>query len=748
MRARDSMPVFSKGLSGLWSGYFPARYSGCGSCRLSLAKKVNRTHFARMNKPLQNPLASSTCPHDCPSVCALKIELDGEERIKRIKGAEENTYTAGVICAKVARYGERIHHPARLTKSYRRIGEKGTGDFQEIAFGDALDLVAEALQLATQKHGTEAVWPYYFAGTMGLVHRDVINRLRHQMKYSGQHSTICTTPAWAGYVAGTGRLGGVDPREMAEADCVVIWGTNPVATQVNVMTHAVRARKERGAAIVVVDIYESGTMKQADRKVILRPGTDGALAAAIMHVLFRDGFADRDYLARHTDDPVGLEAHLQSRTPAWAAAITGLEESEIVSLAHLIGRTKRTYFRLGYGMTRQQNGVSTMHAITSIAAVTGAWAHPGGGAFHSNSGSYPMSSAAVTGTALIDPCIRSLDQSRIGAVLTGETADLYGGPPVAALFIQNTNPMVVAPDLGKVRQGFQRTDLFTCVHEQFMTETALMADIVLPATMFTEHDDIYRSGGHTHLSIGPKVMTPPPGCHSNYEVISGLARRLGLDDPFYDLEAKDHADGIARSTGRTDWNALLRNPWLDLLDDRDAGHFAKGFDWPDGKYRFRAAYQDIAPAYKSPARMGLLGDHAAMPVFPDHWEVNETADQEHPFRLATSPARQFLNTSFTETPTSIAREGRPTLLIHAEDATALFIAEGDAVAIGNQQGVVELHASLVQGQRRGTLIAEGIWPNKAHRNGEGINTLITARPIAPFGGASFHDCKVWLKRIT
>ncbi|MEO1066456.1 MAG: molybdopterin oxidoreductase family protein [Pseudomonadota bacterium] len=699
-----------------------------------------------MNKPVIAATASSTCPHDCPSTCGLKIDLDEKGRMLRVRGAEENSYTAGVICAKVARYAERVHHPDRLTKSYRRIGDKGSGDFQEIDTEDALDEVAEAFLKAQRHYGSETIWPYYFAGTMGLVQRDCINRLRHMMRYSSQHSTICTTQTWAGYVVGTGKLGGVDPREMAQSDVVVIWGTNPVVTQVNVMTHAIRARKERGAKIVVVDIYESGTMKQADVKLIVKPGTDAALACAVMHVLFKEGYADWPYLEKYTDDPKSLEAFLESKSPQWAARVTGLSVEEITAFARLIGQNKRSYLRLGYGMTRQQNGAVTMHAITSIAAVTGAWLHEGGGAFHSNSGSYPVNNSYAQGLEFKDTAIRSLDQSRIGAILCGEEADLYGGPPVTGLFIQNTNPVVVAPDQRKVKAGFARNDLFTCVHEQFMTETAQMADIVLPATMFTEHDDIYRAGGHTHLSLGPKVMEPPEGCRSNYEVIVGLAKRLGISEPAFDLTAADHVNEIIATSPADDFDAMVKDPWYDVSDHLP-NHFVDGFGWPDGKFRFKADWDDIPAMFKSPATMGKFGRHEELPEFPDYWPVNETTDEVHPFKLATSPARQFLNTSFTETPTSAGRERRPTLLIRADDADANGIADGDAVIIGNEQGEVHLHAKIFEGLTAGTIIAEGIWPNKAHATGEGINTLITAKAIAPFGGASFHDCRVWLKKV-
>src|SRR5918993_907498 len=337
-----------------------------------------------MNQHARIDIRHSTCPHDCPSACALDIEVIDGSSIGRVRGSKLQTYTAGVVFAKVARYAERIHHPDRPLYPMRRTGPKGSGQFARISWDDALDEIAARFDRAEREFGAQSVWPYYYAGTMGLVMRDGINRLAHVKKYSRFYSTICTNMAWTGYIAGTGKLAGPDPREMAQSDCVVIWGTNPVHTQVNVMTHAMRARKERGAKIVAVDVYMNATMKQADMALLVRPGTDGALACAVMHVLFRDGYADWDYLERYTDAPRELEAHLRTRDPEWASRITGLSAAEIEAFAKLIGTTKKTFFRLGYGFGRQRNGAANMHAAASIAAVTGAWQYEGGGAFHNN----------------------------------------------------------------------------------------------------------------------------------------------------------------------------------------------------------------------------------------------------------------------------------------------------------------------------------------------------------------------------
>ncbi|MGK8638118.1 molybdopterin oxidoreductase family protein [Brucella anthropi] len=690
----------------------------------------------------------SACPHDCPSTCALDVEILDERTIGRVRGAKDNSYTAGVICAKVARYAERVHHPDRLKHPLVRAGAKGAGQWQEASWEAALDLIAERFLKAEHEFGSESVWPYYYAGTMGLVQRDSINRLRFAKRYSNQFDSFCTNMAWTGYFAGTGSLTGPDPREMAKADVVVIWGTNAAATQVNVMTHAVRARKERGAKIVVIDVYANATVRQADMGIVLKPGTDGAFACAVMHVLFRDGLADWDYLERYTDDPKGLEAHLQTRTPEWAAAITGLSVEEIEAFAHLVGKTKRTYFRLGYGFTRQRNGAVNMHAASSIACVTGAFLYEGGGAFHSNSGIFKMDKREIEGRAMQDVGLRFLDQSKIGRILTGDSEALYGGPPVMAMLIQNTNPMNVTPEQRLVRKGFAREDLFVAVHEQFMTDTAKMADVVLPATTFLEHDDIYRGGGQQHVVLGPKLIEPLADARPNIFVINELAKRLGVAHlPGFDLDERTLIDNMNANSDLPQFDELKEKRFVDLQPPFEEAHYINGFKWPDGKFRFRPDWTGSPSPNKPPEVMGLQGPFQSIPEFPDHWEVIETADAEHPFRMTTSPAHNFLNSTFAETPTSLAKEIRPELLIHPDDAAELGIENGERIEIGNHRGELVLHAVLRAGQKRGVVVSEGIFPNSTFERGEGINILIGAEPAAPYGGLAVHDTKIWIRKI-
>lgn len=683
----------------------------------------------------------SVCPHDCPSACALEVELLDEHTIGRVRGAKDNSYTLGVICEKVGRYAERIHHPDRLLHPLKRKGAKGEGQWQRLSWDDAMGEVAQAFLKAEERYGALSVWPYYYAGTMGLVMRDGINRLRHAKKYSGMYDTFCVALSWPGYLAGCGRMTGSDPREMQKSDLVVIWGTNPVNTQVNVMTHAALARKTRGAKIACVDVYETGTMKQADVKMIIRPGTDGALACAVMHVLFRDGYADRAYLEKYTDVPREFEAHLKTRSPEWAAAICGCPASEIEAFARLIGETKRTYLRIGYGFTRSRNGSVNMHAVTAIAAVTGAWQYEGGGAFHSNSGMYKWNKTLIEGLDCRDPTIRQLDQSRIGPVLLNDPYDLAGGPPVTAMIVQNTNPASVAPDQTKVRQGLRREDLFLCVHEQFMTETAQLADIVLPATMFLEHDDIYQGGGHQHIMLGARLVEPPGECRNNHEVISDLARRVGASHQGFDMSPRELIDWTLRNSNRPDLASLEQDTWIDVQQDFESAHFLNGFGHADGKFRFKPDWK----AARFKAGIGPYGPVDDMPAMPDHWGVIEEATETYPFRLATSPARTFLNSTFNETPSSRKREGRPTVFVHPDDLAAQGLKDGDKVRLGSARGVVTLHAKVMDGIRRGVLIAESIWPNDAFEDGKGINTLTGCDQPAPAAGGAFHDNRVWLK---
>jgi anaerobic selenocysteine-containing dehydrogenase len=679
---------------------------------------------------------NSVCPHDCPSVCALSVERLSDQRIGRIRGAAQ-PYTDGVICAKVARYAERVHHPERLLQPLRRTGAKGSGQFEPIGWDAALDLLADKFQTAIDRHGPETIWPYHYAGTMGLVQRGAIRRLTNVGGWSRQRETFCVALADPGWLAGVGIKRGVDAREVVESDLIVIWGGNPVHTQINFMHWAQKARRQRGAKLVVVDPYRTATAETADLHLAPKPGTDGALACAVMQVMLAEGLADRDYLARHSDFSPQVEQHLAARTPAWAAAITGLSVDEIVAFARLYGRTARSYLRVGYGFTRQRNGAAAMHAVSCLPAVSGAWQHPGGGALFGNSGLYHLDTRFLTGLDAgvnggIKPA-RQLDMSRIGAVLAGDRRDLGDGPPVSALLIQSTNPAVVAPESARVRQGLLRENLFTCVHEQFMTDTAKLADLVLPATTFLEHDDLYQASGHTFLQASRAVISAPGECRSNHRFIGQLAARLGIAHPAFAMQEWALIDRLLHDSGRPDADTLLAQGGLDCALPFAQAHFLDDFGHPDGRFRFAPDWQ-------------ALGElHAPMPPLPDHLDVIDNASADKPFRLVAAPARNFLNTTFTETPTSRQKEGRPQVLIHPTTCQRLGIEDGNIVRLGNEHGSLLLHALAAAGMQEDIVIVESQWPNEAFIEGIGINILVSAEPGYPAGGAIYHDTAVWLR---
>ena len=675
----------------------------------------------------------SVCPHDCTSTCALDVEVLDSTRIGKVRGAQRNAYTAGVICEKVSRYAERQHHPDRLRYPLMRSGPKGSGQWKRIGWEEALDRTADALMQKAAAHGSQTVWPYFYAGTMGLVQRDGIQRLRHVMKYSRWHATICVALSDAGWIAGIGSKRGVDLLEAAaHADLIVIWGGNPVNTQINVMQHAMAAKK-RGARLVVVDPYRTGTAEKADLHLPVRPGTDGALACAVMHVLFAEGYADWDYLRRYTDCPDELAAHVSTRTPAWAAAITGLSEEVIIRFAREYGQARASFIRCHHGFSRSRNGAVNMHAVSCLPAVTGAWQQRGGGAVYGHAGLLPLDRTLIEGLDCVDPDTRALDQSRLGAILCGDADTLHGGPPVTALLIQNTNPAVVCPDQHRVLAGLRREDLFTCVHEQFMTETAALADIVLPATTFLEHDDFYSGSGHTVFQVAKKLVDAPGEARENHFVICELAKRLGASHPGFEMSAWEIMDHSLQRSGLWDAQTNYERGGQDLAAPFDRMHFLDGFDTPDRKFHFRADW----------ARFG--GRAGEMPALPDHFDVIDNPTADKPYRLVTAPARTFLNSTFTETPGSLKREQRPTALLHPDDCMALRVNEGDQVRIGNERGAVTVHVQPKSGQQRGVVVVEGLWPNRAFDQQAGINTLTSADPGWPNGGAVFHDTAVWIR---
>ena len=675
---------------------------------------------------MSSTIRYSTCPHDCPSACALKIELDAGGRLQKLKGDTEQTYTAGTICAKVGRYADRVYDPRRLTTALRRTGAKGEGQFQAIPLNEAIEEVADRLRSVAREQGSEAVWPYHYAGTMGVLQRGVLNAFRHAGGYSGQLGNVCTGISSAGWLAGVGQHYGTDARQIAETQLLILWGTNAASTQINVMTHFNRAKRKHGARLIVIDPYGNESARRADVHLALKPGSDGALACAVMHVLLTEGLADRAFLQELTDFDADVERHLLEFSLDKAAEITGLSAAQIRDFALEYGRTERTFIRLGVGFSRQRNGASNVHAVSCLPAISGAWRKPASGALLMSSAAFRLDRSLINGEDLRDPTVRVLDMCRLGDVLTGHQDALAGGPPVGAMLVQNCNPAAIAPAQQKVHDGLRREDLFLCVHEQFHTDTTRFADIVLPATMFLEHDDLYTSYGHTFLQAGPALLAAPGDCLSNHELLRELAGKLGFTHPALVLPTTGLLDETLHRSGYDDFEALCEQRFIDQHPEVEQTPLATRFGFADGRFRFRPDWASLGP-YSD-----------GMPDLPDHWDVRDVVDEDYPLRMITPPRHGFLNTTFNNMPRSRGKEGRPSLRLNPSDLAFCGVEDQEIVRVTSRTGSIRI---VVEGDTQvpaGVAVAESIWSCSDHPDGLGINTLVSDVPPGPAGGAAFH----------
>ncbi|MBF0153101.1 MAG: molybdopterin-dependent oxidoreductase [Magnetococcales bacterium] len=671
----------------------------------------------------------STCPLDCPSACALLVRVDAKGRLLSIRGNPDHPFTRGVICGKVNRYRE-IQEGPRIGHPLIRKGAKGQGQFRQASWDEALDVVAENLQKAMDRHGPESVFPYFYGGTMGIVQRSAWDRLTHRLGWSRLEKNICSGIGQAGWLAGVGKGIGPDPAEMLESDLIILWGINAVSTNINLMSFVKEAR-HRGASLVVVDPYRNRTARLADRHIPLRPGTDGALAAAMIHVLLEEGLDDPAYLATFTDFDQELRTHLQSRTPEWASAITGLPPEEIRAFALRYGRAKAPFIRLGYGMTRHNNGAVNVHAVSCLPAVTGAWARKGGGILFSTGDALriqdePVRQTGWTGT----PQTRLLDMSRLGVILTDQSL----APPVAALIVANANPVAACPDLRRVRAGVAREDLFTVVHEQVMTDTVLWADVVFPATTFLEHEDIYKSYGQNTLQYAKPLLSPFKEARCNHELVNELANRLGRKEEPFTRSVTETIQEVLTASGIPAPEAWGGKTWLDFTPNPDEAHFRRGFAQADGRFHFRPGWSD-----------------ARMPPFPDHWAVNRRDQlqqaERYPLDFMTPPAHDVLNTTFTVAERAHRRRGHPTLWIHPGDAASRGIKDGSPVSVFNDLGGLTMTAKLTTDVRPGLCLCESNYHGSEFPEGISLNALTHGDRVAPAGGAAFHDNRVEVRSL-
>ncbi|WP_307691832.1 molybdopterin-containing oxidoreductase family protein [Variovorax ginsengisoli] len=663
------------------------------------------------------------CPHDCPDTCALVTTVQDGVAVK-LQGNPAHAHTGGVLCTKVSRYIERNNHADRLVQPLRRFGPKGAGQFEPVTWDVALDDIAARLK-AIAARDPEAVLPYSYAGTMGLVQGESMDRrFFHKLGASLLDRTICAT---AGSEAMTYTLGGkvgMRVEHFAESKLIVIWGSNSIGSNLHFWRHA-QAAKRAGARLVCIDPRKTETADKCDEHIALMPGTDAALAFALMHELIRNDWLDHDYLAQHTLGWDALRERALQWPPARAAAVCGVPEAQIVALARDYGTTKPAAIRLNYGMQRVRGGGNAARAIACLPALVGAWRHRSGGLLLSSSGSFPVDRAALQRPDLLagrKP--RTVNMSTIGDALL-ETVR-----PVEALVVYNSNPVAVAPESAKVVAGFAREDLFTVVLEQFPTDTADYADYLLPATTQLEHWDIHTSYGHTDVLLNRPAIAPRGEARSNAWVFRELARRMGFDEPCF----ADDDEALCRSAfapGVIDFEQLQAQGFTTVALP-EAPFAAGGFPTPSGKCEFFSA------------RLAAQG----MDGLPDHVPNYETAGSSAAFPLAmiSPPARNFLNSTFVNVTSLRAIEGEPLLEIHADDAAARGIVDGAMVRVFNGRGTHRCRAEISRRARPGVVHGMGIWWRKLGFDGTNVNELTSQRLTDIGRGPTFYDCLVQVEK--
>ncbi|HEY7904571.1 MAG TPA: molybdopterin oxidoreductase family protein [Casimicrobiaceae bacterium] len=686
---------------------------------------------------VRHTVVRGACPHDCPDTCALRVTVADGRAIK-VEGDPDHPTTRGVLCTKVARYLERTYSDQRVLHPLRRVGPKGEGRFERIGWDEALTTIAERFRaIAASADGPQAIVPYSYAGTMGLLqYGSMDRRFFHKLGASLLDRTICATAGKAGYAATIGASIGTDLEQFENAKLILIWGSNPIVSNLHLWSR-VQEAKRRGAKLIAIDPYRSQTAEKCHRHLALLPGTDAALALGMMHVLVADDLLDRDYIARYTLGFDELEERVRDYPPARVAAITGLPESEIVALARDYGTIEPAVIRLNYGMQRHAGGGMAIRTVACLPALVGAWRHPAGGALLSSSGTYPVNTAALERPDLIWNRPRTINMSTIGDALL-EADD----PPIRALFVYNSNPVAVAPQSGKVVAGFSRDDLFCVVHDVFLTDTADYADIVLPATTQLEHLDVHSSYGHLYALANNPAIAPVGEAKPNTEVFRLLAARMGFDDPCFgetdeSMAANAFIAGHPRAAG-IDWPTLKAQGWQRLNVPSPFAPFAQGdFPTPSGKCELyseslRRQGLDPLPTY-TPPRESAASDPALARRFP--------------LTMLSPPARNALNSTFGGLPVFLETEKTPWLDIHADDAAARGIASGDKLRVFNDRGAFVVTARVTDRARQGVVVAPSIWWRKLSPDGTNAN-MVTGQALTDMGrAATFYDVLVEVARI-
>jgi anaerobic selenocysteine-containing dehydrogenase len=668
----------------------------------------------------------AACPHDCPDTCAIRVTVE-DGRAIRVQGDPDHPPTHGALCTKVSRYPERTYHAERVLHPLKRVGPKGSGEFVRVGWEEALADIAARLK-AIAARDPEAILPYSYAGTMGLLQGESMDRrFFHKLGASLLDRTICASAGGDALAATYGGKVGMHLEQYAHSRLIVIWGSNSIASNLHFWTFAQKAKRE-GAKLICIDPRKTETADKCHQHIALLPGTDGALALGLMHELIAHDWLDHDYIERHTEGWPALRERALQWTPERTAEVCGIGADEVRGLARDYATTRPAAIRLNYGMQRVRGGGNAVRLIAILPCLTGAWRHPAGGMLLSASGWFPRDTAALQRPELMPAKRpRTINMSTIGDDLLREASPAFG-PRVEAIVVYNSNPVAVAPESPKVVKGFRREDLFTVVLEHFMTDTADLADYVLPATTQLEHLDVHTSYGHTYALFNEPAIAPLGEARPNTWVFRELAARLGFDEPCF----RESDEDMARQAfaAHVDFDRLREAGWV-KLPIADAPFADGGFPTPTGKCRIDApglGVPDHVPNYESVASSPELA-------------------REYPLAMISPPARNFLNSTFVNVKSLRDIEGEPLIEMHERDAAARGLEGGELVRVFNQRGEYRCKLQISPRARPGVVNGLGIWWRKLGVAGTNVNE-VTHQRLTDIGRApTFYDCLVDVRAV-
>lgn len=668
-----------------------------------------------------NEIKPSVCPYDCPDCCGLLVTVQ-DGRAVHIAGDPNHPFTRGTLCPKMAHYERTVHAKGRIMTPLKRIGKKGEGRFKPISWEAAIAEIAEHWQSIIDDFGAEAILPYSYAGTMGTIGYSAGHPLFYKLGATSLDRTICAPAKSRGYRDVMGATLPTAPQEAQESDMIILWSISMLATDIH-FRHDIEIARQRGARIYCIDTYRTKTADCADAFLCPRPGTDGALALAVLHVLAKEGLCDRAFLRRHVQGAEALERKILPRyTPEAAADITGIPAEDIRSFARAYGRARAPFIRLGSGQSRYTNGSMTTRLITCLPAFVGAYAKKGGGLLTSASGSHAFDKSIIRRPDFERPGVRHINMCELGHALN----DASLTPPIKALYVYSSNPACTAPDQNQVLRGLQREDLFTVVHERFLTDTARYADIILPATTSLESEDLYYSYGHYTIQRAKAVIPPVGESKSNWQTARLLAKAMHLADPIFDKSEEELVEELIASTKRA-WPLPLGEDALQQLRD------CRPVNLPLPK--------DYKMDFQTPSQRIEIENPACQPSLPDYFPPHGDAE---PFPLINAPDMRILDSSFNERE-ELTRDGVMTLLIHPDDAAERSLQDGDPVRARNKRGQAHFTIKTSDRVKRGTLVTEGVWWQCYTKDGN-TNRLTSMRLTDKEGGSTFYDVSVTIEK--